>query len=394
MANNAHPLQPVVRQQTVDFSTNGIQGVVVEKPHSRGILTCIPRSSHLRETVPIDHELEQTSWTERPYKLDSLERRLNDVVDIGAQFSTQRQDLGKPTVTSRLLLRKETFTETQILAKVTINIKGIQLGANGSPKLPEAGVAHMAFKADGTSVFMPHRVTVDMGWVFKWKPIVNDPNIRMEVNFSPTVGTHNLVHDHSPLDISEEYRVEPHVEAKGIVSAGIGSWFKKKTQTIKRFTTFALACTPTDGQVKWQWHQTRPGHSVGGELIRDPQLSYQFGFRFTFKKPNNASRTATGSGGEPLLPPAVEISFCDFEVNFEPEHRYLRSVRLSAPQSELQRFSSVLDATPVDVPLRWPMRETLHNNCSTCGTSSPPPAGGGLPPPSLPPAVDPAPKAQ
>ncbi|KAJ9114275.1 hypothetical protein QFC22_005727 [Naganishia vaughanmartiniae] len=216
-------------RQTIDFIGDEIKGTTTEKSQSSGIMSCVPVGSEVRVKASSPGELEETK------------RRLNEVVEIGAQFATLRHDPRVPSLASRLVLRRQALTETKVLAKVTVTIKGQQLGDNGAPKL------------------------VDMGWVFKWTPVVNDPNTRMEVNYSPTVGIHNIIHDQSPVTVDQALNFDPHVEAKGIV------------------------------------------------------------FCFTFKKPNKASSSAAASGTrDPLLAPAVEITFCDFEVNFEPEHRFLQ----------------------------------------------------------------------
>jgi hypothetical protein len=215
-----------------------------------------------------------------------------------------------------------------------------------------------------------------MGWTFKWRLVPLDltrgsvsPNysrhIPLTVNILPESGTHNLIHVTGQTVEKVERGLDPKIEAYGI-SGQIGYWRTEAQRTSSDFTTFCLSGTTNPGKIDWRWQKIEQSQN-----LRDPDLTYMFGFRFTFEEPFDLNPTGTGLADslsdeiDDAL--AVEIILCDFCVTFEKTHRFFSSpVTLKDPHASWDTFRS----DECDMPLEEvrPIEDIKHTGCTGCKT--------------------------
>jgi hypothetical protein len=181
-----------------------------------------------------------------------------------------------------------------------------------------------------------------MSWTFKWRlvspdrPSINSSKstghqIALKVKALPEMGQHNLIHVDGTMTSSKETGLDPKVSVAGI-SAELGSWKKVVGTTSTPFTTFCLSATPNPGQLAWRWAKIEQSKN-----ICDPDLTYMFGFRFTFEEPFDCKQVQSGGPDTTSVTPsgnlAVEVSLCDLNITFEPSIMQFGDYTLSYPKA-------------------------------------------------------------
>jgi hypothetical protein len=300
----------------------------------------------------------------------SSEKKLKSVVSTGSQF------VDMPTTIARKPhLPDLAFLQRTVLAKISVSIDGQQLKKNGAPNICECLVVLGLLNALVDSPSLIYAL-VRMAWTFKWRLVSPDRpsidsslasgrQIALKVKALPEMGQHNLIHVDGTMTSSTESGLDPKVSVAGI-SAELGSWKKTVGTTSTPFTTFCLSATPNPGQLTWKWAKIEQSKN-----IRDPDLTYMFGFRFTFEEPFDAKQVQ--SGGPDTTPVtlsgdlAIEVTLCDLNVTFEPSFMQFRDYTLSYPQAALEIFRS----DQCDMPLEeaWPVPGVQHFRCEGCGTA-------------------------
>lgn len=221
---------------------------------------------------------------------------------------------------------------------------------------------------------MGAKLSENIGWTFRWRLVpLNESSrqaspdysrhIPLKVNIVPDSGTHNLIHVTGQTVEKSSRGLEPKISAYGI-SGEIGYWKNEAERTSSEFTTFSLSGTTNPGQVDWSWQKNE--HS---QTLRDPDLTYFFGFRFSFEEPFDVQSSVPGLvdsvSDEVDDEFAVEVNLCDIGVTWEKFHFFsLSPVTLKAPGASLATFRS----DECDMPLKevWPIAGTEHVACAGC----------------------------
>jgi hypothetical protein len=190
----------------------------------------------------------------------------------------------------------------------------------------------------------------------------------MKVKSLPAIGQHNLIHVDGTMTSSNEMGLDPKVSVAG-VSAELGSWKKVVGTTGTPFTTFCLSATPNPGQLAWQWAKIEQSKN-----IRDPDLIYMFGFRFTFEEPFDCKQVQSGGPDATSVTPsgdlAVEVSLCDLNLTFERSFMQFGDYTLSYPVSALYTCRS--NECDQELEETWPIPGIQHSKCEGCGTMQAP----------------------
>jgi hypothetical protein len=226
--------------------------------------------------------------------------------------------------------------------------------------------------------FQLHLQSADMGWTFKWNIVphkkCNLPispaaldQITLQVKVLPEPGNHELIHVEGDMTTKRELNIEPRAEAFG-VSGQLGSLRSEAERKSQAFTTFSLSAIIDGPQISWEWHKTEQSIT-----LRDPDLTYQFAFKFEFQEPLDTSRSDAnddhGKGSSQQRDTlAIEISICDFTITFEPKHMLDGPRTLMSKSRALNSFRS--DECHVDLEAGWPVSGVQHKGCGACGTGA------------------------
>lgn len=218
-------------------------------------------------------------------------------------------------------------------------------------------------------------LSADMGWTFQWRLVPNKKctlpispalieSIQLRVKALPEPKTHNLIHIEGDVSTRVDGVIDPRVEAMG-VSGRLGRLGREIVRTSKAYTTFSLSATIDGPRISWEWHKTE--QSVN---IRDPDLTYEFAFKFDFQEPvETLSRVASNGGDQQGMTQddrlAIEISIHDFTVTFGAKYPF-RQPRTLMSNEALSSFRS--DECHVDMEPGWPVPGVKHRECSACET--------------------------